>query len=213
MSKLVSVIFASIFAFMLFALMNLMIQQKVDAQPQTLTKVDFVEVPKLDDIKIKPIPPKTKKLPELTHQEQPQSIVSVPPKKTQKLPPKAPIKPSLEGSLRDFTSHHYSDDSWVGIDASNGHAELAPRVRIAPMYPVDAAKDNVQGYAKVQFDISEAGHPFNIRVIESRPKGFFEKSSRRAVSKWRYNPQINAGKATVVKDQVVVLDYKLESEA
>jgi periplasmic protein TonB len=213
MSKIVSVVLACVFAFVLFAVMNLLIEQKVNAQPQKTTQIKLIEPAKLDELTVKPRPPKKEKLPELTHQEQPKSITPLPPRKVAKVPPKTTIKPALGDSLPDLIGTRTEGSSGFPHGISGGGAPLAPRVRIAPMYPIDAAKENIQGYAKVQFDISEAGRPFNIRVIESQPKGFFERSSRKAVAKWRYNPQLDDGKATVVRDQIVTLDYKLESEA
>ena len=72
-----------------------------------------------------------------------------------------------------------------------------------PKYPLAAARDRVQGYAKMEFDISEDGRPVNINVIEGYPGDTFANAAAAALTGWRYP----AEESTC---QVVQLDFRIE---
>ncbi|NQZ23287.1 MAG: energy transducer TonB [Colwellia sp.] len=56
----------------------------------------------------------------------------------------------------------------------------------APKYPMKAVRAKIEGYAKMEFDISSEGKPININVIESSPKGLFNSAAKTALSAWKY---------------------------
>ena len=61
-----------------------------------------------------------------------------------------------------------------------------------------------------RFEISELGRPVNVTVVESKPRGYFEKSARKALKKWKFDPK------RVENDrhsQEVTLAFQLEKEA
>ncbi|HBY40945.1 MAG TPA: hypothetical protein DEH24_16085 [Alteromonas sp.] len=73
----------------------------------------------------------------------------------------------------------------------------------APRYPAKAARDGIEGYAVLEYDLSAEGKPVNINVIEVSPSDIFVVTSVQALSKWQYTP----GKSTC---HVVRLDYQFE---
>ena len=77
-------------------------------------------------------------------------------------------------------------------------------------YPTEAALNRTEGYVGMQFDISEEGKPFNIKVIESVPEGVFDRSALLALSKWRYKPKKVDGVAVTQIGMKVQLDFKVE---
>ena len=83
----------------------------------------------------------------------------------------------------------------------------------APTYPKEAARNGVEGYVKMLFDITKDGKPYNIRVVESVPEGVFDEVAQYAVSTWAFPPKIVDGKAVVQTDMNVQLDYKLDKDA
>ncbi|WP_351017388.1 M56 family metallopeptidase [Shewanella sp. AC91-MNA-CIBAN-0169] len=76
-----------------------------------------------------------------------------------------------------------------------------PVIRIEPSYPIDAAKEGLNGYVQMSFDISPNGSVNNVRVTKSSPKQVFDASAVAALEQWKYQPS-----ATGFKDLQVQLD-------
>ncbi len=72
----------------------------------------------------------------------------------------------------------------------------APLVRVNPDYPQRALARGIEGWVEVQFTIDETGAVTDPAVVASSPQDVFDKSTINAVSRWRYNPQIEDGVAT-----------------
>lgn len=70
--------------------------------------------------------------------------------------------------------------------------QVRPIIRIEPKYPVEAAKNRVEGFVQLEFSIDSAGKTQNIRVLHAEPKDVFENESIRALSQWTYTPNPNA---------------------
>lgn len=83
--------------------------------------------------------------------------------------------------------------------------------RASPKYPIQAARDRIEGFVKLSFDVDEHGATTNIKVIDASPEKIFDKQARLAVSKWKYEPQIIDGKPIIQKVISVQLDFKLAS--
>jgi len=95
------------------------------------------------------------------------------------------------------TVHVSSDEVYISPDevyvprkssgvAIENRIEMQPIVRLEPKYPMAAARQGVEGFCRVSFDIElkGAGHPHNIKVLECSPSGMFEANCITAVSKW-----------------------------
>jgi len=67
-------------------------------------------------------------------------------------------------------------------------SNIYPIVRVNPGLPIEAARKQIPGYAKMEFDITADGKPVNINVIESFPKDLYHSVSIKAFKKWRYKP-------------------------
>ena len=86
---------------------------------------------------------------------------------------------------------------------------LTTLTRIPPVYPVQARRRGVEGWVKVAFIVDEAGRVGNISILESEPKGLFDRSVERCVSGWRFKPGTVEGMP--VKAQVeTVIRFELE---
>jgi len=79
---------------------------------------------------------------------------------------------------------------------------IHPQIRIEPRYPIQAAKDKIDGSVVLKFDIMKDGSVMNITVIKSVPQGIFDKESRRALKQWKYQASDNGA-----QDQHVQLDF------
>ncbi|WP_288985923.1 energy transducer TonB [uncultured Pseudoalteromonas sp.] len=81
-------------------------------------------------------------------------------------------------------------------------------VKIEPKYPEDAAKNNVEGYIKFKAIVNEVGALERVEVIESAPKGVFEKEGLRALKLWRFKPALLNGRLVKV-EYAGTLEWKL----
>ena len=84
-------------------------------------------------------------------------------------------------------------------------------MRIQPQYPVTAARDGIEGWVQLAFDVNELGGVINIRIIDSYPKRIFDKEARKALRRWKYQPRVDEGKAMIQKDMFVQLDFKMDN--
>jgi len=71
-----------------------------------------------------------------------------------------------------------------------------------PKYPVKAARNRIQGYTRLEFDISSDGKPININVIEAYPSEVFNFAAIESFSGWRYKPAASSCHS-------IQLDFKL----
>jgi TonB family protein len=80
-------------------------------------------------------------------------------------------------------------------------------------YPQSAHLKKVEGYVRVEYDVTVDGTVANARVVESVPPGVFDEAALTAVRSWTFHPAVRDGKAIESK-LVSRLDFKLgESEA
>jgi len=210
MKQLISFGLATILSFFLFILMYSLINGEVKAIDGKPTPPISINV----DIIDKPLAPKkTDKLPE------PEKIKPAPdkPKTSVQRVKMKPIKVALAtGTMTGFTQGLRNDislDNVLGTALStdhNGTSALTPKVRIEPMYPQVAARDGVQGFVTLSFDINSQGDPINVQVIKAEPRGYFERSAKKAVRKWKYSPQKEEGVSVAVFDQQITLKFNLE---
>jgi protein TonB len=128
-----------------------------------------------------------------------------PPEKRKELPPRSPprqplqaklalpfeINPRLPGGpdtldlpLLEIHIPEMQDVFTIGdLDGP-----LTPLGRIAPVYPIAAKRRGIQGWVKVKFVVNEQGAVERITIVDAKPPGVFDRSVRRCVSKWRFNP-------------------------
>lgn len=83
-----------------------------------------------------------------------------------------------------------------------------PLSRVEPIYPKQAATENIEGYVQLSFDIETDGSVSNLHVIKSEPESVFDKAALKAVKKWRYHSAIH--RATNVQVQ---LDFLLSEDS
>lgn len=86
--------------------------------------------------------------------------------------------------------------------------EPVPLFRQEPKYPVSAAKQWLQGYARLKFTITPEGTVSNVQVIETKGSNSFGEASKSVLAKWRYAPKFENGKA-VPAEGMVQMDFRL----
>lgn len=78
--------------------------------------------------------------------------------------------------------------------------------RVAPKFPTEAARQRLEGYVKMEFDIMPNGKPANIMILESYPEEMFVRSAVSALRKWKYTP---ATSDYISHCNTITLEFKL----
>ncbi len=63
-----------------------------------------------------------------------------------------------------------------------------PRSRTAPEYPAKARERGIEGHVVLKIKVSERGDVEQVRVVESEPKGVFDRVAVRAIHDWTFAP-------------------------
>ncbi len=204
MSKFASLILAVSFSFFLFVGMTYLIKPKAldisDTEPRppiTITiDVDDEEPPVRTRIPPKPvIEAKPQQVATPTDRAEP-TINSLHIDRVALVPNKG---------IKGIAAISFGDQSRDG--------DAQPTVRINPVYPSEARTKGIEGFVTLRFDISELGRPINVSVVNSKPRGIFEKQARRALRKWKYNPKVVDEKAVIQTNQSVTLAFEFEKES
>jgi protein TonB len=98
------------------------------------------------------------------------------------------------------------------ISASD--SEMLPIVTIEPQYPQRAASRGIEGWCLVQFTVTAQGtvDEDSIEVIDADPENIFDSSSRRAVSRFKFNARVQDGVAVAVPGVRYLFRYNLADE-
>ena len=112
---------------------------------------------------------------------------------------------TIAGEIPEFDAPDLGSGD-VSFDVSDRDAQ--PMVRIPPQYPPRAAERGTEGYCLMQFDVTPDGTPTNIIALDCS-SSLFERSSVRAVERWRYEPKIQNGNAVWRRGVQTRLDYQL----
>ena len=93
------------------------------------------------------------------------------------------------------------------IQTDTGASDARPIVRVEPIYPNDAAKQNIQGEVILSFYVTANGATKDIKVVSSTPAKVFDQAAIDALSKWRYHPRAQGSQ------HQVALEFKLAPSA
>lgn len=91
----------------------------------------------------------------------------------------------------------------------NEEGDVVPLVRIQPQYPRDAAMNQIEGWVRVEFTITESGTVTNPRVIDAKPPRVFDRAALRAILRWKFKPRIVDGVA-VQRQATQTIDFNLD---
>jgi protein TonB len=104
------------------------------------------------------------------------------------------------------------DGAAFAFSAGLTDREALPLVRVEPQYPPQARQRKLEGWVQVRFTISTAGSVKDAVAVKSS-HSLFERPAVQAVSRWKYQPQLRAGKPAEAPGQQVVVRFKMEGEA
>ncbi len=141
--------------------------------------IDFVRVERDEDSQTKD---RALKRPSKVEPEEPPP----PPKLTQPNRPNVD-KASMSADMGAF------DLAGLNLNAPVDGDTLAI-VRVLPRYPSRALSRGIEGWVLLEFAIDELGLAVNPVVIESEPRGIFDRAATSAVKRWKYRPMIEEGR-------------------
>lgn len=96
---------------------------------------------------------------------------------------------------------------------SKDDGDARPVVRVNPKYPIGAARDGIEGWVVLAFDINAIGEVVNVKVIDSQPKRVFDKAAKQALKKWKYRAKSIDGKQVAQHDFTVQLDFTMSEQS
>jgi TonB family protein len=62
-------------------------------------------------------------------------------------------------------------------------------------YPAEALRKNIEGWVEISYVVMTEGKVTNVKVLNSSPSGVFEAAATKAISRVRYKPMMQGGKA------------------
>jgi protein TonB len=157
--------------------------QQRPEQPEQKKEIDEIEPPPLEE----PPPPPKMAEPQI---EKPQ------PMESRLSPPDINMPLSLSGSpyLGDFSKNALKAMPRTKPSKPNIDINVVPTLRIPPVYPLRALRSGIQGVVTVEFIIAIDGSVKNPVIINAKPPKIFDSAVLKAISKWKYNPDMIDGK-------------------
>ncbi|PWI34358.1 energy transducer TonB [Vibrio albus] len=88
--------------------------------------------------------------------------------------------------------------------------QVMPLHRMEPRYPRRALSRKIEGYVVLSFSIDKTGVPTDIEIVESEPRRIFDREARRALKRWKYQPQMVNGSPVKRAGQKVRLEFRIQ---
>ena len=76
-----------------------------------------------------------------------------------------------------------------------------------------ARAKSIEGYVLLRFTVTETGAVADPEVMQAEPPGIFNRAARRAVLRWKYQPQMVDGKPTPVISYARLMFKILDDQA
>lgn len=119
------------------------------------------------------------------------------------LPPKPPvpplnIKPKLLKPVKNSTQVNDVDNVELNVvhvaslpQLKEPELSINPTYKVMPKYSQKALQDNQSGAIRLRYEIDASGNVTNINVMESKVSRELQRSAKKALAKWKYNPEDN----------------------
>lgn len=107
--------------------------------------------------------------------------------------------PVLAGFLAQSTALAQQADEWM------------PIVKVAPVYPPQAAERGLEGYVIVEYTVTENGSVADPVVVESS-SSLFEEAALQSIRKYKYKPRVENGRPVSVRGVRSQITFVLEQD-
>ncbi len=98
-----------------------------------------------------------------------------------------------------------------GIEVGTGDGEYLPIVKVAPIYPIKASVNGVEGDCIVEYTVTSSGATKDIRIVKGHCPKLFAKASIKAAKKFKYKPRVIYGEAIEVPNVKNKFKFRLAS--
>lgn len=91
--------------------------------------------------------------------------------------------------------------------------DMLPKVLVSvtPDYPSHAKAIGREGWVIVELDIDDKGMPMNAEIVDSGPSALFERTTLRAIEKFRFEPAMYAGEPVSVTGKRYKVVYSFQT--
>ncbi len=182
-------------------------------QTSNLQHVDFIRIQKETALnkKQRRIKPK----PEQEPPPQPEPVQTQPTKQLQSSTPQMDM-PNIDIPISSRLSTNLSQGIAVskGMPSNNPglgqpSSGLIPIVTSKPRYPLRAQSRNIEGWVIIEFTITPTGAVISATVVDSKPKGIFDRAALNAIVKWKFKPKMEDGRA-VAQRAIQRMEFNVE---
>jgi protein TonB len=85
-----------------------------------------------------------------------------------------------------------------------------PQVRIEPDYPPQAKDRGIEGWVLFSYTCTKEGRTKDVVILDSQPKGLWDRATLRAVANWRFQPALKDGKPVETRGIRAKYNFELE---
>ncbi len=195
-----SAIATAVVVFSLFWIMQFLIQSGVLEldKSKSLKLPDFVRIKQQEDLNRREPPPEKPPEPDEPPPEPP-------PPSMDDVTPEAQTMAVSAGAVNTNINLNASG---FGLAPSDG--EYLPIVKVQPVYPRRALSRGIEGYVIVEFTVTKQGTTRDIRVVEAKPSGMFDRAAMQAAAKFKYKPRVVDGQAIEVPGVQNKITFEIE---
>lgn len=115
------------------------------------------------------------------------------------------------GEIDTDLGGHYQPTVEVGGPLIPVDNQLVIAIGFPPEYPNRALMRGIEGYAIVGFSVSAVGSVVAPYIVESEPNTVFDRSSLKAISKFKYKARMVNGRAVSTDGQRYMFTFKLDN--
>ncbi len=94
-----------------------------------------------------------------------------------------------------------------------GEGDYLPIVKVQPIYPRRALSRGIEGYVIVEFMVTKLGTTQDIKVVEAKPTGYFERAAIKAAQKFKYKPKVINGEPVDVAGVRNLIRFEMEKKS
>ncbi|MFK7864882.1 MAG: TonB family protein [Pseudohongiellaceae bacterium] len=106
------------------------------------------------------------------------------------------------------------DPSIIRTSLTPEDGDYLPLIAVAPLYPMRAANEGVEGWTLVEFTVREDGRvdEQSVEVVDAQPPEIFDVTSVRATKDFEFQPRVKDGKPVAVPGVQYVFRFQLEED-
>jgi protein TonB len=94
-------------------------------------------------------------------------------------------------------------------DGGTGGGDLVVISRVLPEYPPRARAQRIEGWVRLEVEVSPSGTVSAARVVAASPERVFDDAALKAIRRWRFQPAFSEGRA-VSQRATLTMRFRLE---